>query len=286
MNNDLCSSACAAGIVPAAATFLNSAEAADRPLKVLMIGNSFSISCLWQTPQIASACGCRLDIASLYIGGCSLATHWENVLAASDRAFRPYRFDRITEGRHVIENSAANIPDALAMDNWDVVTVQQCSHESWIPESYSPWGDNLVAEVRRRLPATDIVVQETWSYPPWDSRLGRFAEATGHASFDHSEMYARLHEAYSAFAARHGLAIIPMGTAAEFCPGRNRLFTEPDFHLSKTAGEYLQGLVWTAKLFGADVSSCGYVTDGIDASFAAELKSVAMKAVRGDYGRK
>ena len=129
-------------------------------LKVLMIGNSFSISCTRQLPLVAEANGHKLDLASLYIGGCSLERHWRNVEAAATNAtFKPYRFDRFVEGRCVVEKGAANIPDALAMDKWDVVTLQQASHFSWDPATYHPWGDNLVAKIRAPAPRATTVVQ-------------------------------------------------------------------------------------------------------------------------------
>ena len=260
----------------AAVFFGLSADNAEpgKPLKVLMIGNSFSICNLWQMPQVAESMGKKLDIVSLYIGGCSLERHWNNVVAASTNAtFKPYRFDRITYGKHVVEKGAVNIPDALAMDKWDVVTLQQASHFSWDPATYHPWGDNLVAKIRELAPQAKIVVQETWSYPPWDKRLRKFG-------FDQVEMYARLHDAYAAFAGKYGFDVIPVGTAAEFAPDRNTLFTKPDFHFNRT-GEYLQGLVWTAKLFGVDVRSCAYRPSWLDAARADELKAAAMDAVSG-----
>ena len=243
-------------------------------LKILMIGNSFSICNLWQMPQVAESMGKKLDIASLYIGGCSLERHWRNVEAAATNAtFKPYRFDRITYGKHVVEKDKANIPDVLTMDKWDVVTLQQASHFSWDPATYHPWGDNLVAKIRELAPQAKIVVQETWSYPPWDKRLKKFG-------FDQVEMYARLHDAYAAFAGKYGFDVIPVGTAAEFAPDRNTLFTKPDFHFNRT-GEYLQGLVWTAKLFGVDVRKCAYRPSWLDAARADELKAAAMDAVSG-----
>ena len=264
-------------VAAVAAVFLGlSADNAEpeKPLKVLMIGNSFSICNLWQMPQVAESMGKKLDIVSLYIGGCSLERHWNNVVAASTNAtFKPYRFDRITYGKHVVEKGAVNIPDALAMDKWDVVTLQQASHFSWDPATYHPWGDNLVAKIRELAPQAKIVVQETWSYPPWDKRLRKFG-------FDQVEMYARLHDAYAAFAGKYGFDVIPVGTAAEFAPDRNTLFTKPDFHFNRT-GEYLQGLVWTAKLFGVDVRSCAYRPSWLDAARADELKAAAMDAVSG-----
>ena len=246
----------------------------EKTLKVLMIGNSFSICNLWQMPQVAESMDKKLDIASLYIGGCSLERHWRNVEAAATNAtFKPYRFDRITYGKHVVEKDKANIPDVLTMDKWDVVTLQQASHFSWDPATYHPWGDNLVAKIRELAPQAKIVVQETWSYPPWDKRLKKFG-------FDQVEMYARLHDAYAAFAGKYGFDVIPVGTAAEFAPDRNTLFTKPDFHFNR-AGEYLQGLVWTAKLFGADVRKCDYRPSWLDAARADELKAAAMDAVSG-----
>ena len=244
------------------------------PLKVLMIGNSFSICNLREMPQIAKSMGKRLDLASLYIGGCSLERHWRNVAAAeTDATIRPYRFDRTADGRKVVENGAANITDALIMDKWDVVTIQQCSHFSWRPETYHPFGDSLVAKIRALAPQAKIVVQETWSYPPWDRRLKDFG-------FDQKEMYSRLHASYAAFAKQYGLEVIPVGTAAEIVPERNRLFTAPDFHFNGE-GEYLQGLVFAAHLFGVDVTKCPYVPANMDAARAGELKSAAMSAVRG-----
>ncbi|MCQ2389729.1 MAG: DUF4886 domain-containing protein, partial [Kiritimatiellae bacterium] len=261
--------------VVAAASFAGSA-AEPESLKVLMIGNSFSICNLWQMPQIARSMGKKLDLASLYIGGCSLERHWNNVAAAATNAtFKPYRFDRIDDGKHVVQASKANVPETLSLAKWDVVTLQQASHFSWNPATYEPFGSNLVATIRKLAPQAKIVVQETWSYPPWDARLKKFG-------FDQVDMYARLHDAYAAFAGRYGFEVIPVGTAAEFAPERNALFTKPDFHFNKT-GEYLQGLVWTAKLFGADVAECSYRPDWLDAARADELKRAAMDAVRGGF---
>ena len=262
-------------VAAAAVSFGFSAENADKdkPLKVLMIGNSFSISCLGHLPQVAEASGHRLDLASLYIGGCSLERHWNNVVAASTNAsFRPYRFDRVTEGRHVVEKGTANIPSALVMDKWDVVTVQQCSHKSWDKASYQPWGDSLVAKIRELAPQAKILVQETWSYPPWDKRLKKFG-------FDQVEMYARLHDAYAEFAGKHGLDVIPVGTAAEFVENRNALFTAPDFHFNRGEGEYLQALVWDASLFGFKINqACPYKPEGMSDERAAELMTAAVCA--------
>ena len=48
-----------------------------KTVKVLTIGNSFSICLLKQLPQCAASMpDCKLDLCSLFIGGCSLERHW------------------------------------------------------------------------------------------------------------------------------------------------------------------------------------------------------------------
>lgn len=251
---------------------------AERPLKVLMIGNSFSICNLREMPNVAAAMDRKLDLASLYIGGCSLARHWSNTVASAANAeLRQYRFDRTVDGLKTVENGKSSIQEALALDKWDVVTLQQASHFSWRPETYEPYGGQLVAKIRELAPQAKIVVQETWSYPPWDKRLEKFG-------FDQAEMYSRLHAAYASFAGRYGFDVIPVGTAAEFVPDRNSLFTKPDFHFNRE-GVYLQGLAFTAKLFGVDVRKCPYRPSWMVADRAEAIKASVMDAVEGRTGR-
>ena len=272
----------------------------EKGTKVLMIGNSFSICCLRHLPQVAADRGVELDLASLYIGGCTLERHWGNVLSNDvNEAFRPYQFDRNRFGAHT--KGRANICDVLRMAKWDIVTIQQGSHKSWRPESYHPYGDNLVAKIRELAPQAKIYVQETWSYVPWD---GRFKEW----GIDQNEMYAKLHDAYGAFAKQHGLAVIPFGTAVQ--EWRKRLpvkYTENSLggdvvgggnqeerdhfkrdkdnnwkincdpcHLGRK-GDYFQALVWARVLFGADLKELKYKPDFVTDSDAKLMREIAME---------
>ena len=263
--------------------------AKPKELKVLMIGNSFSICCLRQMPQVAKAMDLKLDLVSLYIGGCSLERHCQNVeVGRTNAMFRPYTVSwnyasladqskvpfagdlsdnvwKNWQGEH--KEKKGNIPALLKGDKWDVVTIQQASHFSWKPHTYHPWGDDLVKTVRELAPQAKIYVQETWSYPPWDKRLKEFG-------LDSPDMYARLHNAYADFAKGYGFPLIYTGLATELVSDRDSLFTAPDFHLNRV-GEYLQGLVWVGALFGADVTKCTYRPDFVDEDRAAELKNAA-----------
>jgi hypothetical protein len=272
-------------------------EKKDKPLRVLMIGNSFSVCVLQHAPAVAADMGLRLDIASLYIGGCSLERHWQNVLKDSKKDFAPYSYVRNCEGK--ITRSKSNVCEALRSEQWDVVTLQQVSSLSWRKESYHPFGDNLVAKIRALAPGAKIYIQETWSYTPWDTRLKKWG-------IDQDEMYEKLRGAYADFASRHSLEIIRMGTAVQQWRKRLKVkYTENSlggdvvgggrqaerdqfkrtlenkwvpncdvFHLGRS-GEYLQALVWTAKLFDVDVEKCKYRPQFVSQEHSELMKKIA-----------
>ena len=265
-------------------------------LKVLMIGNSFSICLLEQFPQVAQSMGLKLDLCSMYIGGCSFERHWSNVEKAGDQSFKPYKIGRNVNGKK-LPDTKGNIPQMLSAEKWDVVTIQQASHFSWQPDSYHPYADNLVEKIRELAPQAEIVVQETWSYTPWDGRLAQW-------KIDQNEMYTKLHSAYCSFARANGFQMIPMGTAvqlyrrelpvaysensfggdpcgsAKFVRGKDGKWKPKGdvFHLNRE-GRYLQALVWTASLYDVDVGKCPYRPAFLDAARTEKMKSCAVKSV-------
>lgn len=286
-----------------------------------MIGNSFSICVLKQMPSVAQAMDLKLDLCSLYIGGRSLAHHCENVAKGRDPNYAPYEIGwnycgvvndpaapvakavrkgnakRLTKGA-TRGGGFGNIPQLLKADRWDVVTIQQASHFSWRPETYQPYADDLVATIRKLAPQAEIVIQETWSYTPFDKRLKEW-------KLTQDEMYGRLHAAYATLARSKGLRTIPMGTTVQLyrralpvVPKADSLGGDPcgklkfaadgkggwtttgdPFHLNRE-GEYLQGLVWTATLFGADVTRCAYRPAFLSEARAQKMRAVAVRAAR------
>lgn len=301
------------------ATVAAPSKESPKELKVLMIGNSFSICVLEEMPQIAKSMGYKLDLVSLFIGGCSLEKHWNNVCMPESAPYRmSWSYDGVKGAKDApvakylrdtmmynnktkkndIPGKGVNIPEILQAEKWNVVTIQQASHFSWQPATYHPWGDDLVKKIRELAPQAEIIVQETWSYTPWDRRLNRFG-------IDQNTMYSALHAAYDDFARGHKFRVIPMGTAVQ--EYRKRLpvaYTENSFggdvtgsakfeqdkngkwvpkgdvfHLNRS-GHYLQGLVWTAKLFGADVTKCEYRPTFVSEDNAMLMRECAMSAVK------
>ena len=285
-------------------------------LKVLAIGNSFSVCTQQQLPQVAKSLGCELDLVTMTIGGCSLERHWNCLTNAADLTYglnwnrcgvkhgdwpELKALQKPVERTHwkthkKYKDKGANLEAVLKAAKFDVITVQQASHFSWQGETYVPWGDLLVAKVRELQPQAKIVVQETWSYTPWDKRLAKWG-------IDQNEMYAKLHDAYGTFAKKYGFEVIPTGTAVQlwrkelpvryaensfggdvcgsgkFAEANGKWTPQGDVFHFNGDGHYLQALVWAAKLFKADVTKCEYVPDGLDVAKANLMKKVAMEAV-------
>lgn len=289
-------------------------DSSAKPLHVLMVGNSFSVCNVVHMPAIAAELGCDLDLASLYIGGCSLEQHWRNLLASTNANYKPYHFDRricgVTNANsHVaggpkIGECVMNLRRALTLVDWDIVTVQQASPLSWQSESYSPWGIRLVAAIRALAPQARVYVQETWSYTPYDTRLKSWGITP-------DEMFDRLHAAYAQFAKREELGLIPVGSAINawrrerpvvYTPGSfggdvvggrwvadDKKFklnadgtyelTSDPFHLNES-GEYLQSLVWAARVFKRPVTNLNYRPDFVSDVEAALMQKIATEVVR------
>lgn len=261
------------------------------PLKVLMIGNSFSICVLRYAPIVASKLGCPLDMASLYIGGCPLERHAANIAAGEYHEHKPYlvtwNFSSLEDQSKasfagILAKSAdsnghveyhGNIPAMLSAEKWDVVTIQQASHESWNAATFHPWADLVVSEVRRLAPQAKIMIQETWSYCNGDGRIcDQASGGPGSWGFDQAGMSDRVSANYRALSAKFGFEIIPTGTAIRLFRERKPVSAISDdvvgnmridengklygdsIHLNHD-GEYLQACTWIAALFGADVAS-------------------------------
>lgn len=200
----------------AAVCLATTTVASAKQLKVLMIGNSFSICVLKEMPQCAASAGETLDLASLYIGGCPLDKHWGNVEKAGDPNFKPYGFSynyasvKNQQDAPVAKlGKQSNIPQALLADKWDIVTIQQASPKSPFYDTYQPYADNLIAKIRELAPQAEIVIQETWSYTPYATGLLKKWNFTPEA------MYASIKDAYGKLAAKHKLRVIPTGDAVQ-----------------------------------------------------------------------
>ena len=107
--------------------------AADKVVKVLAIGNSFSADAVEQNVvELAAADGRQMIVANMFIGGCPLSRHWDNV--QQDRGAYRYRKTGVDGKRRQTDNMS--ISRALTDEDWDYISLQQASDRSGQPETY------------------------------------------------------------------------------------------------------------------------------------------------------
>lgn len=85
-------------------------------MNILAIGNSFSEDAARYLYGIARADGTNLQVANLYIGGCSLERHYRNMLSGE----RAYALQ--TNGHKT--GFFVSLCEALRSRRWDVITLQ------------------------------------------------------------------------------------------------------------------------------------------------------------------
>lgn len=213
-------------------------------MDILSIGNSFSADAQRYLHQIAKADGFKLNAFNLFIGGCPLSRHYRNML--TEEAAYQLQMNGESTGFKV------SLKDALLNREWDVITIQQASHQSTDYDNYQPYINKLVEYVRLCQPKAKIAVHQTWAYEQDSPRL---KEKMGYN--DQFEMFKAAEAAYKKAAEEISADfLIPSGTVFQKLleAGIEKVHRD-SFHASYGLGRYTLGLLWYAMLSGNDINS-------------------------------
>ena len=213
-------------------------------MKILAIGNSFSDDATRYLYAIARADGVPTAVANLYIGGCSLALHHKN-MQTGERAYTLGYNGHLT-------GFPVSLAEGLTNRAWDVVTIQQASHESFNPATYTPFGEELADYIRAMAPTARLIVHQTWAYEKDSERLHQVA------GYDRpEEMLSDVVKAYAQLAERtHADGIIPSGQMLDtLLEGGIPRVHRDTFHASYGIGRYALGLLWYRMLTGRSVAA-------------------------------
>lgn len=238
-------------------------------MKVLSIGNSFSMDAQRYLHQLARKEGVDLFCMNLYIGGCPQRTHYLNLL--DDVA----GYDLQVNGTHT--NLKVSIRQALRSEDWDVVTFQQASHQSARFETYTPYIQELSAYVRKYCPHAKQVIHQTWAYEDGSPKL----EAQNFATS--ADMFAAIEKAYAQAAELISAdGIIPAGKAMLTASqtGIEKIHRDT-FHASLGAGRYMLALVWFKYLTGRDITDNAF--DDFDVPVTDEERKIVIAAANAAF---
>ncbi len=219
-----------------------------QPRKILAIGNSFSDDAMEHLAEILVGEGYTdFVLGNLYIGGCSMDGHKARI----DSGAKDYSFRTNTgNGWTTVQES---IQYGLDYTDWDVVTIQQVSGYSGVPESYGNM-QYIIDYVRDRVdPFVKIFFHMTWAYQ----------SNSGHPDFpkyDRNQMTmynAIVNTTQTLVVGNWNIeGYIPSGTAIQNLRtsylGDN--LTRDGYHLSYDIGRYTAALTWYKELTGADIT--------------------------------
>ena len=216
-------------------------------MNILSIGNSFSKDAQRYLHQIARADGAELTAVNLYIGGCPISRHYRTMLSG-ERAYT-LEINGYSTGFFV------SLEEALLNRNWDVITLQQVSHESVNYETYQPYLNELVAYVRHCVPKAKILIHQTWAYEQGSKTMH---ETLGFP--DQKDMFLALKAAY-AQASQEICAdgILPSGEVFQALLANDIEKVHRDMaHAGWGLGRYALGLTWYAVLTGRNVDGIAF----------------------------
>lgn len=218
-------------------------------MKILSVGNSFSQDAHRWLNSVAKSAGVEIDCYNLYIGGCSLERHW---MRYNDNE-PEYSYEFNGKGLRTI-----TFKEALKMEKFDVITLQQASHFSYRRETYVPYLENLYNVIREAQPNAKIYIHHTWAYQEgYNSDFGG----------DSEKMYERVADGYNYAASLIECPLIKVGpfiqyirrNFPEFDCGTDINTTRDGFHLSLTYGRFAAALIWFATLTGGDIEKVDFI---------------------------
>lgn len=250
-------------------------------MKILAIGNSFSQDATAYLRGMAESGGMEVKAVNLYIPGCPLKTHWEN--AAGNRAAYDYQIDGESTGRTV------SLEEALREDGWDVVVMQQASHDSGLADTYEPYLSLLSAYVAHVCKGARQMLHQTWAYENGCSH----PEFTRYLR-DSQTMYRALCDTYGRAARRLHVPLIPSGEVIQSLRARREFDYEhggqslcrDGFHMHLPYGRYAVAAVWYESVLRGNILENPFVP-GKNAEAAAEpLLRIIRQTVHGICGAK
>ena len=230
-------------------------------LKILSVGNSFSIDTMEHLAGVALSAGVKkVTLGNLYIGGCSINRHWSN--AQADAPVYRYYTNNGSGWQITPEYKSG---DAIKSEKWDFISIQHGTGD----------GSRYTSELSyENLPALVTYVKSlAWQGAKiafnmaWVGETYKNHHEINSYNGDLESMYRNLTRITRDLVSNvEGIDIIsPVGTAVQnarvLCPGRD--FTRDGFHLSYDLGRYMAALTFFKALTGISISNVLWAPDGV-----------------------
>ena len=190
-------------------------------------------------------------LGNLYIGGCSLDTHWSNINSGA------VSYDFYVNTGDGWTSSKSDIQTGIDYADWDVITIQQVSQDSGRPTTFGNL-QNIIDHVKKSQSDAKIYWHMTWAYES-DSTHSGFPNYES----DQMKMYnAIVNAAKEKILTNDAFTgVLPSGTAIQNLRTSylGDHLTRDGYHLSYDVGRYTAALTWAKLLTGESIDNVTYV---------------------------
>lgn len=244
----------------------------EGPVRLLMIGNSFSWNAFTYIRQIAEAEGVELVVANLYYSGCSLEKHYDFLCMDSSDYYYSCSWAE--------EQTGYSLKKALADQEWDYISLQQVSGYAGDYDSYQPYLHSLVTYLRENEPGAEIIWHQTWAYQ-------KTSDHSDFPKYDKSQkkMWKAINSTSKKAAKAENIKyIVPSGKAFQNARATaigDNLNT--DGYHANDMGCYLAGYCFFSTVTGVLPSDNAYKLPDVDEATTELLKTAVTDAVE-EYG--
>jgi hypothetical protein len=250
-------------------------------LKVLAIGNSFSVDAMEYLYKIADNYGIpNITLGILYIPGAALSTHVDSI----NNSLSNYVYYKNTNDSWTYNKSSSTLLYGLEDEDWDIITIQQVSGLSGIATSYNEDIDAIINYVNDNKTNSEasIVWHMTWAYQTYSSHPDFYRY-----SLNQFTMYnAIINTVQEKIDIRDDISyVIPSGTAIQ--NARTSYFgdtlTRDGYHLSYDYGRYIASLTWFYKITDLPINQITYKPSNLSDEDLMVIKEAVISAVENPY---
>ena len=241
-------------------------------IKLLSISNSYGKNALWELYDICRSEGVKnVDIAVMYIAGCSLDQHWENI-QNNNAAYEVFR----NNNGKWISTPNCTIDSLLAEGDWDVITTQNSSYWSGNSKGFDNL-DNVADYIKGKCPNSKLIWHHIWSYQEGSEWL-----TPNNYNGDEKLMYQSIVDRVNDTVIPSGKfdSVAPVGAAimnARTSKLKNSVHLDDGSHLSEEFGYYIAAFTWYCHLTGQGVYDTNFAANGM---ISSEELNVAVESAK------
>ena len=252
----------------------------DGVLKLLCVGNSFSVDAMEWIAEIAVDLGYKeIMFGNLYIGGCYIDRHIKEIETNSTEYKYYLEIGTTADGVNKTTYTDYTAAEAIMSENWDFISLQQGSAKSYAEKNYENL-PTLIDYVKTACPGATLVWHQTWAYAEW------YANQT--YSITQENMYKGIVNCVqNCVMTNEDIKIlVPSGTAIQNARtsylGDN--MNRDGTHLDYGIGRYIAALTFFAALTGEDISRIEWSPTDVDAAARAVAIESVINAIKNPYG--